>query len=60
MENKAWLSAKDIQQLVPVSTGTARDIIKTIRAQMSKEGAYLIKSKQLLAPAKRVKELLEL
>lgn len=60
-ETKTYVSAKDIQQLIPgISKYAARKIIKTVRDQMISEGAYIIRSKEYVVPKKRVQKLLKL
>lgn len=52
--NHSWISAKEIQILVPVGICNARKIISDIRKDMLLEGAYTFNCKTILVPTQRV------
>lgn len=51
---KAYLTVKDIRNLVPVGESKAREIMRQVRAEMVKDGAPIFNYHTLIAPTERV------
>lgn len=58
--SKAYLTIKDIRELVPVGENRAREIMRAVRAEMVKEGAPIFNYHTLIAPTDRVLKYLGL
>lgn len=52
--SKAYLTVKDIRQLVPVGETKAREIMRAVRAEMVKDNAPIFNYHTLIAPTDRV------
>lgn len=52
--SKAYLTVKDIRQLVPVGETKAREIMRAVRAEMVKDNAPIFNYHILIAPTERV------
>lgn len=52
--SKAYLTVKDIKDLVPVGENKAREIMRAVRAEMVKDNAPIFNYHTLIAPTERV------
>ena len=56
----AYLTVKDIRELVPVGESKARQIMREVRAEMVKDGVPIFNYHTLIAPTQRVLKYLGL
>lgn len=52
--SQAYLTIKDIRNLVPVGESKARQIMRAVRAEMVKDNAPIFNYHTLIAPTERV------
>ena len=58
--SRAYLTIKDIRELVPVGESKAREIMRAVRAEMVKDGVPIFNYHTLIAPTNRVLKYLGL
>lgn len=52
--NQPYISAEQLQQLVPIGRDNARRIIHEVNRKLAEQGYILLKTKKLMAPTEEV------